>query len=82
MNVHICKYLNISWQFNLVILFVIGNIYTGKIVFIFSRVKLFLFQCGQRLVPSTYTNDQVPVNGLGVALIHLHFLPSAIYPCS
>lgn len=24
----------------------------------------------------------MPLNGLGVRLIHLHFLPSAIYPCS
>lgn len=37
---------------------------------------------GNKLLTSALTNDQVPLNGLGVILIRLHFLSSAIYPCS
>ncbi len=50
-----------------------------------SRLNCFHFRPWTmeiRLLTCTFTNDQVPLKGLDVRLIHLHFLPSAIYPCS
>lgn len=39
--------------------------------------------CENKLVTSTESNVQVlSLNGRGVGLIHLHFLPSAIHRCS